>query len=117
PGLLQTRLLTFLDPSITGHQTCLLECGSARFGIDGVESARNAKSQSSGLTGYAAAVNSGHDVVKAAHRSRSEGLRNQLLMQLVGEVVVEGATIDRPLPAAGDEADPGHRLLATTGCR
>jgi hypothetical protein len=41
PGLLQTRLLTFLDPRVTGQQAGLLQRGTAGFGINGIESTRD----------------------------------------------------------------------------
>ena len=44
-----------------------------------------------------------------------EGLRDDLLVDLVREVVLEVATVDGPLAAARDDADAGDGLLAAAG--
>src|SRR3712207_8041470 len=59
--------------------------------VDGVEAASDPEAEGAGLAGHATALDAGDHVVGAGDRSGREGLRDDLLVHLVREVVLEGA--------------------------
>ena len=75
------------------------------------------KAQPGTASGIAAAVDAGDDVEAAVNVEQHEGGLHQLLVQLVGEVVLKGATVDGPLAGAGDQANAGDGLLAAAQAR
>ena len=82
------------------------------LGVDLVERAGHAEAQRTGLAGGATAADAGDDVVRALQFEQAEGVVDLLLVQLVGEVLLEAATVDAPLPGTGDHAHAGDGLLA-----
>src|SRR4051794_15744616 len=116
-GLLETGLLALDDAGVTREQPGLLERRAVGLGVDRVEAAGHAEAQGAGLTGDAAAVDAGDDVEATLELEVRERLVHDLLVQLVGEVVVQRAAVDRPLAGAGDDAHAGDGLLATAGGR
>jgi hypothetical protein len=62
-------------------------------------------------------VHAHEDVVGAVELEDLERLVDDLLVDLVGEVPLEGAAVDLPLAGARDDPDAGDGLLATTGGR
>jgi hypothetical protein len=60
-------------------------------------------------------VDPGDDVEAALELKLGEGLVDDLLVQLVREVGVERAAVDRPDAGARDDADAGDGLLAAAG--
>ena len=116
-GLLEACLLTLGGAGIAGQEASLLEGRTVSVAVDLVEGARHAEAQGTGLAGDAAAIDAGDDVEAAVNVEQDEGGLHQLLVQLVGEVVLEGATVDGPLAGAGDEANAGNGLLAAAQAR
>ena len=55
--LVQTSLLAFHDTGVAGQHAGLLQGGAVGVTVDGVQSAGNAETDGTGLTGGAAAVN------------------------------------------------------------
>src|SRR6185369_5355338 len=80
-----------------------------------VQGAGHAEAQGTGLTGDAATRDAGDDVVAVVQLEHLEGLVDFLLVHLVGEVLLKGATVDLPLAAARHDADAGDRVLAAPG--
>src|SRR5690606_41485790 len=66
------------------------------------------------LAGDAAAVDTGDDVEAALEVEQREGRVHHLLVELVGEVVLQRAAVDAPLAGPGDESDARNRFLAAT---
>src|SRR3954447_3088994 len=115
--LLEPGLLPLDDPGVPGEQAGLLQRRAVGLGGHRVERAGHAQTQRSGLAGDAAAVDAGHDVEAADEVRAHERLVDDLLLQLVREVGLEGAAVDGPLTGARDEAHASDSLLATTGRR
>src|SRR5690625_3339652 len=113
-GLLQAGLLALHRAGVAGEETGLLQLRTVGLGVDLVERAGHAEAQRAGLTGDAAAGDDGDDVEAAFEVEQHERGLHQLLVEPVGEVVVQGATVDLPLPGARDEPDPGDRFLAAS---
>src|ERR687886_1257881 len=114
-GLLEAGLLALLHPRVAGEEAGLLQRGAVGVEVDPVEGAGHAEAQRAGLAGGAAAVDAGDDVEAALEVGHLERVVDQLLVDLVREVVLEGAAVDLPGAAAGDEAHPGDGLLAAAG--
>src|SRR5207342_3871003 len=102
---------------VTREQPGLLERRAVGLGVDRIQAPGHAEAQRAGLTGDAAAVDAGDDVEATLELRGRERLVDDLLVQLVREVARELAAVDGPLAGAGDDAHPGHRLLATAGGR
>src|SRR6478735_7227568 len=115
--LLETSLLALDDAGVTRQQTGLLQTGAVGLFVDRVEAAGHAEAQRAGLTGDATAVDAGDHVEATLELRGRERLVDDLLVQLVREVARELAAVDGPLAGAGDDAHPGHCLLATAGGR
>src|SRR4051812_23584005 len=116
-GLLESGLLALDDPGVTREQPGLLERRPVGLLVDEVQAPGHAEAQRAGLAGDATAVDPGDHVEAALELQCRERLVDDLLVQLVGEVGVEGTAVDRPLAGAGDDAHPGHSLLAAAGGR
>ena len=54
-------------------------------------------------------------VIGAVELEDGQGLTHDLLVHLVGEVLLQGAAVDRPLAGARNNPDAGDGLLAATG--
>src|SRR5919107_3372537 len=115
-GLLQPGLLALDDAGVTGEQAGLLQRRPVGVDVDRVQRAGDPEAQRTGLAGDPAAVDPGDDVEAAHEVGGHERLVDDLLVQLVGEVRLQRAAVDRPLPGARDEPDPRHGLLAAAGC-
>lgn len=113
-GLVQTGLLALDDTSVAGEESGLLQRGTVGLTVDLVEGAGDAQAQSAGLAGDATTVDAGDDVEAALEVEDGEGGTHELLVQLVGEVVLQGAAVQRPLAGARNEAHAGDGLLAAT---
>src|SRR5690606_30455068 len=85
--------------------------------VDLVQRTGDAEAQRAGLARVAAARDAGDDVVRTLQVQHREGVVDQLLVQLVREVVLERAAVDRDGARTGDQAHAGDGLLATAhGC-
>src|SRR3712207_993418 len=104
-----------LVPYTTLFRSGLLERRAVGLDVDRVEAAGHAETQRAGLAGDAAAVDAGDHVEAAVELQRRERLVGDLLVQLVREVALQRAAVDRPLAGAGDDAHAGDGLLATAG--
>src|SRR5690606_8465023 len=111
-GLLETGLLALDDASVAREEAGLLEGGTVVLTVDLVERARDREAERTGLARGAAAVDASHDVVRAREAEQRERVGDQLLVQLVGEVLLERTAVDREAARAGDEADASDGLLA-----
>src|SRR5271169_4013087 len=114
PGLLQAVLLALLDPGVPGHEAGLLQ-RRAVLRVYQDQRAGHAEAQGARLPGDAAAGDQGHHVELALRAEGHERLVDQLLVHLVREVHVERPAVDLPLARAGEDANPGDRLLAAAG--
>src|SRR5690606_31895879 len=103
-GLLETGLLALDDARVAGQEAGLLEGRAVVLEVDLVQGTRHAVAQGTGLAGGATAVDAGDDVVGALELQHLEGVVDLLLVQLVREVVLQGAAVDGPLAGAGDDA-------------
>src|SRR5690606_36682199 len=112
--LLETGLLALDDASVAGQEASLLEGTTVRLGVDLVEGTVDAKAQRAGLTGDAATLDAGVNVELALDVEQRERGVHELLVHLVGEVVLDVATVDGPLAGSENQAHAGHGLLATT---
>src|SRR4051794_22108322 len=116
-GLLQSGLLALDDARVAGQQPGLLQTRPVGLFVDGVQAPRDTETERAGLAGDATTVDAGDDVEASLELRGRERLVDDLLVQLVGEVAVEVATVDRPLAGAGDDAHARDGLLAATGGR
>src|SRR3954447_1561297 len=94
--LLQTGLLALGRAGVAREQPGLLQRGTVGVDVDRVERAGHAEAQRTGLAGDAAAVDPGDHVEATLQAERRERLVDDLLVQLVGEVVLDAATVDGP---------------------
>src|SRR5690606_23987140 len=113
-GLLETGLLALDDAGVTGEEASLLEGRTVVLAVDLVERARDREAQRAGLARGAAAADASDHVVGAREAEQREGVGDELLVQLVGEVLRELTAVDREGALAGDQARAGDSLLATT---
>ena len=79
------------------------------------EGAGDAVADRAGLAGHAAALGGRDDVVLALDAGDLERLERVDARGLVGDVLLEGALVDRALAFAGDELDAGDGGLAAAG--
>src|SRR5690625_4583919 len=111
PSLLESRLLPFGRPCITGEEAGLLQGRAVVVPVDLVQRTSDRQAQGTGLTGVAAAVDAGDDVEAVFDVEENERGVHQLLVHLVREVVLQRAAVDLPVPSAGDEAHAGNSFL------
>src|SRR3954470_13365986 len=114
-GLLETGLLPLLHSGVTGEEARLLERRTVGVDVDLVQRPGHAQAEGTGLAGGAAAVDPGDDVEPTLQVGHLERVVDQLLVDLVREVVLEGAAVDPPRSAPRDEPDTGDGLLAAAG--
>ena len=100
---------------VTREQARLLQGRAAGLGVHRVQCPGDPQAQRTGLPGHAAADDLGDDVVGALDRGRDERLVDRLLVQLVGEVLLERVPVDPELAGARHEANAGDGLLASPG--
>src|SRR5699024_5423301 len=112
-GLLQTGLLPLGGARVAGELPGLLQRGPVGLGVDLVQCTGDRQAQGASLPGGATAVDAGNDVEAAFQVQQGERGVHQLLVQLVREVVLQGAAVHLPGSGAGQEADTGDGLLAT----
>ena len=113
--LVQTSLLAFHDASVAGQEASLLQGGAVGVTVDGVQSAGNAETDGTGLTGGAAAVNEDDSVELAFELEQNDRGVDLTLQQLGGEVLLQSAAVDGPLAITRNQTDTGDSLLAATG--
>ena len=89
-GLLEAVLLALDDPRVTGQEAGLLQ-RRAVLGVGLDQRAGDGQAQRAGLAGGAAAVQVGEDVEALGLLDGDQRLADQLLVQLVREVLLEGA--------------------------
>ena len=99
--LLKTSLLTLDDACVTGQVASLLQCGAVVLAVDLVQCTSDTQAQSTCLAGGATTVDACDDVVCALKLEELEGLVDVLLVQLVGEVVVQATAVDGPVAGTG----------------
>src|SRR3954454_23873241 len=114
-GLLQTGLLAFDDACISGEQARLLQRRAVRVDVDGVQRPSDTEAERAGLARDATTVDAGDDVEPAVELERCERLLDDLLVELVREVGVEGAAVDGPDARAGHDPYSGDGFLAASG--
>src|SRR5580693_5225835 len=113
-GLLQAVLLALLDPRVPGQEAGLLQ-RRAVLRVQQGQRPGHTEAQRARLPGDAAAGDPGHHVELVLRAQGDERLVDELLVHLVREVHIERPAVDRPLAGAGEDADPGDRLLAAAG--
>src|SRR5699024_3271623 len=114
-GLLEAGLLALDDAVVTTEEAGLLEGRSVVLLVDLVQRAGHTEAHGPGLTGCTAAGEADDDVEAALEVESRERIVDLLLVQLVREVVLERAAVDRPLAGSGDQADAGDGALAAAG--
>src|SRR5690606_24161921 len=92
-GLLEAVLLGLLLAGVAGEEAGLLE-GGPQLGVELGEGPSDAEAQRTGLTGGAAAVDRGVDVVDAGRLGDPQRLGEDHLVGLRREVVLEGPLVD-----------------------
>src|SRR5690625_7962021 len=111
-GLLQAGLLALDGAGVAGEVPGTLEARAVGLGVDLVERTSHAQAQRAGLAGDATAVDARDDVEATLEVEQGERGVHHLLVELVGEVVLQRTTVDRPLARPGDETHARDRLLA-----
>lgn len=112
-GLLETGLLALDRTVVTLEEPGLLERTAVVVHVRLVQRTGHAQAQRTGLAGDAATGDAGDDVVAVVELEHLEGLVDFLLVHLVGEVALKGATVDLPLTGARNDPDAGDGVLAT----
>ena len=114
-GGFETVLLALFHSRVTGQETGGLECGTIAL-IENDEGTGDAVADGAGLTGHAAALDSGIDVNFSHGVGGDQGLTNDELQGLETEVIVDLTAVDGDNAAAvGDEVNAGHGGLPTAG--
>src|SRR6202012_5783998 len=114
PGLFQAVLLALLDPGVAGQEAGLLQRRAVLL-IDQDEAAGDPEAQRPGLAGDPAPGDQGDHVELALGTQGDEGLADDLLVDLVGEVALERTAVDLPLASARHQPDASDRFLAPSG--
>src|SRR6202042_2494106 len=109
-GLLQTVLLALDDTGVTREVAGLLQ-GRSVLGIDEDQRAGNPEAKPPGLAANAAASDAGDDVELLDAVECCQRALHQLLVHLVREVALDGATVDLDLTGAGHESHAGNGFL------
>src|SRR3954471_11189404 len=112
-GLLETGLLALDRTVVALEEAGLLEGAAVVVHVGLVQRAGDTETERTGLTGDTATRDAGDDVVADFELEHLEGLVDFLLVHLVREVVLEGATVDLPLAGARNDPDAGDGVLAT----
>src|SRR3982751_4131227 len=116
-SLLETRLLALDDAGVTSQEAGLLERRAVVLTVDLVQGASDRETQRARLTGGAAAGDLDDHVVAAEQVEHLERVVDELLVQLVGEVLLERAAVHEERAGAGGEPRPGDGLLAAADGR
>src|SRR5699024_8947337 len=109
--LLEAVLLTFLLARIARQEACLLQCRTV-VTIDLGERTCDRHLQCTSLTAGAATIQSADNVERILLLRSHQRVADQLLMQLVGEVVLNTLPVESERPVPRSQADPRGRLLA-----
>ena len=109
---MQSSLLALDHAGVAGQEARLLESGAIGVTVDLVEGSSDAQTQGSGLSGDTTAVDAGDDIETPFEVEDGEGSPHELLVQLVGEVVLQAPPVEGPLTGAGNETDAGNGFLA-----
>src|SRR5688500_18562381 len=110
-GLLETGLLALDRTVVATKEPGLLQGATVVVDVRLVPRAGGTKPERTGRTGDAATRDAGDNVVTVVELEHLEGLVDFLLVHLVGEVVLKGATVDLPLAGARDDPDAGDGVL------
>src|SRR5580765_2951722 len=113
PGSSLAVLLALLHPRVAGQEAFLLELLAELQVVLG-QRAGDAVADGAGLAGRAAAGDRDLDVEPLGRLRGEERLLDDHLQDVVGEVIVEGALVDRDRAGAGNEPDASHRGLAAS---
>src|ERR1700677_3070991 len=113
-GLLQSVLLRFLLPGVTGQESGLLQCGP-QLGVELAQRPGDAQAERAGLTRHPAAVDGHVDGPRLGGLGQPQGLGDDHPVGGGGEVVLELLAVDRDGPLTGSDPHPGDRPLAATG--
>src|SRR5699024_1136408 len=92
----------------------LLAGGAVGLAVDLVERTGEREAQRAGLTRGSAAADARDHVVRAGEAEQRERVGDELLVQLVGEVLLERAAVHREGARTGDQAHARDGALATT---
>src|ERR1700722_3581629 len=109
--LLEAVLLGLFLARVTGEESGLLQRRTDGL-VDLEERTRDAEAKGAGLTGHAAALDGGVDVVGLLGVDETQRLHHHLAVRRGGEVVVEGAAVDRDGAGAGAKTYARDRFLA-----
>src|SRR5690606_36783284 len=109
----QTGLLPLDRTVVAAQEAGLLERAAVVVDVVLVQRAGDTETDRTGLTGEAATREAGDDDVAALELQHLVGLDDFLLVHLVREVVLGGATVELPLAGARDDPDAGDGVLAT----
>src|SRR5690606_6990329 len=113
-SLLESGLLALDGAGVAREEAGLLQGRPVVLTVDLVERAGDAEAQGASLAGGATTNDAGDHVVAADEVENLEGVVDELLVQLVGEVVGELAAVDREVAGSRDEAHASNRTLAAT---
>ena len=115
-GCFETVFLPLLHPGVTGQEACLLEDRTI-IGIDIEKSTGDTVTDSTGLTGIAAAVNINEDVKLAEGVGELEGSTNDHLEGFISKVIVEISLVDDDFAGAGNETYTGNGAFTPAGSK
>ena len=111
------RCRSACDARVASEEARLLERRAVVLAVDLVERTGDRETERTGLARGTAAGDLRDHVVAAEQFEDLERVVDELLVELVREVLLERASVDRERAAAGDEAHAGDRLLAATDGR
>ena len=109
---LESVLLSFLHTRVTSEEACLLEKGLIGF-ISGEKSTSYSVTDSTCLTGEAAAANVCNDIELTNGLGNTEGLVNDELESLKTEIIVYISAVDGYVTGTGIETNSCNRLLSS----
>ena len=109
---LQTVLLSLLHSGVTSEEACLLEKGLVSL-ISGKERTSYAVTDSTCLTGEAAAANVCNDIELAGGLGYAEGLVNDILKSFKTKIVVYVSAVDGNNAGTGIKTNSSYGLLST----
>lgn len=113
-GSAQTVLFAFLLTRIAGQEAGLLQ-DRTKGGIHQQQGAGNTVTHGFGLTGHAAASHVDAHVQLFSQLGQHEGLTDDHLQGLAGEVIFKGTTVHRDVAGASVDAGAGSGGLAAAG--
>src|SRR5699024_1879622 len=113
-GLLETGLLALDDACVAREEAGLLERRTVVVAVDLVERAGDREAQRAGLARGSAAADARDHVVRAGEAEQRERVGDELLVQLVGKVLLERATVHREGARTRDQAHACDGALTAT---